>query len=206
MLLLALHRARRSITGLTFVSIEEVLGGYNTPLGCLKNLEILTLDFSEELGSRTPRWNHNPATMVLWPWLRSATSLKHLTLIQCVLRGAKKENLKSVDFFRILYLDKVYVGDTKFPVLESLHLKYVTTRGDALCSFLRDHRKTLTSLTIDRPQMRSEDWKRLRGKTLNGDADGMVMPPSVKTMLSKDVYNPSVNSEDRYRRMEVVPL
>ena len=150
--------------------------------------------------------NNNPATMGLWSWLRSATSLKRLTLIQCILRGVKKEYLKSIDFFRILYLNRVYVGDTKFPALETLHLKYITTRGDALCSFLRENRKTLTSLTIDQPQMRSRDWKRLRGKILDGDDDGMVVPPGVQTMLSKDVYNPSANSEDRYRRMEVVPL
>lgn len=146
-----------------------------------------------------------PGAIALWSWVRSSTSLKRLTLTQCILRGNQKEDLKSIDFFRILHLNKEYVGDTMFPALESLHLKYVTMRGDPLCYFLREHRETLTSLRIDQPQMRSKDWEKLKERILGGDGDGKLVRPDVETLLSTNVHNPSVNCEARYGRMELVP-
>ena len=155
--------------------------------------------------SRTPRLKYNQAKMGLWSWLRCATSLKHLTLIQSILRGSNEDDLKSIDFFQIICLNELCVGETKFPALESLHLKHLTTRGDALCSFLRDHRKTLTSLTIEQPQMRAQDWRSLRSKILKGDCDGMVVRPGVKAMLSETIYGPSAQWEAKYYMLKLFP-
>ena len=163
----------------------------------MTSLRTLRLDFAAG-AEQNYRRLHDQHSFELSTWLQSARNLKSLTLIQGPLDSWAST---VVDFFALLWENSL-----AFPMLESVHLQYITTRASMLRHFLEQHRKTLLSLKIDRPYIDPEHWSILKEEIIAGTSTGALGPKvASKVVLTDSVIPGWMSVEGWRRRMEFCP-
>lgn len=196
MFILALNRARKGISSLTVTNIGEIAARPWRRLD-MTSLSTLRLDFAAGAEKNYRRLQEQLSSQ-LSTWLLSARNLKSLTLIQGPLNSWAST---VVDFFAILFHNSL-----TFPMLESVHLQYITTRALMLRHFLEQHRKTLLSLNIDQPYIDAHAWLNLKQEILAGTSTGALGPKVASKVVLTDAVIPGCMTVGAWRRrMRIFP-
>lgn len=135
------------------------------PFSQMRTLEIDLTRMARE-SIHTLQWLHSPS---LTKWYLPMGNLENLTLIQ--------------DPSADIGIDLVaIIGQLHIRNLKSLTLKHITTPEDTLREFIRAH-KTLVSITVEEPLIKTRKWGVLRRAIVAG-ADSNVFLPKEGTKLS----------------------
>lgn len=188
MFILALNRARKGISSLAVTNMGEIAASPWRRLD-MTSLSTLSLDFAA--GAENYRRFRNLPSQ-LSTWLLSARNLKSLTLTQSPLDSGASAVF---DFFAILFHNSL-----TFPMLESVHLQYITTRAVMLRHFLEQHRKTLLSVNIDRPYIDAHAWRNLKQEILAGTSTGALGPGVAYKAVLTDAVLPGCMTNGEWRR------
>ncbi|KAL8823186.1 MAG: hypothetical protein Q9191_006096 [Dirinaria sp. TL-2023a] len=123
------------------------------------------------------------ASSVLASWLEHLTGLRSLVI---------RQNPRLTPALDILAM--IWISPEPPDVLNTVELDHATFHGDSLCSFVKQHRKSLEQVIIRNPVIAERDWQKTQTWLTEESSAGYTL------QMNREPYKPDNVSRERWER------